>query len=216
MQALQYFQNTGGKKHIHQIYIIYFACEQHLNCPVGNTRGIGACENNLSASFLSIGDDQNAERHCNAAIKIAADTLQSIERNAAAAGGGGSTARDLRRAKETLSDRKGNLGVIYLQRNRFVEAFRVLEDVLVQDRSNMYFRGLVVKHGTLGHYYLKQGEIASAERVFLRALDFIRNREEHQDVAWSDEVPSFTNQNIPFLYYLQQLPIHVCLYVCRS
>ena len=158
---------------------------------VGNKRGIGACENNLSATFLSIGDNENAERHCNAAVTNATGTLQSIEQ-AGGGGGGGSAARYLRRAKEILSDRKGNLVVIYLQQNRFVEAFRVLEEVLVQDRSNMYFRGLVVKHGTLGHYYLKQGELASAESVFLRALDFIRNREEHGDVAWSNEVSPST------------------------
>lgn len=173
-----------------------------LYVPIGNKRGIGACENNLSATFLSIGDVENAERHCNAAIKNATDTLQSIEQTAAAAGGvvvgsvgscSSTTGRDLLRAQQTLSDRKGNLAVIYLQRNNFTEAFRVLEEVLVQDRSNMYFRGLVVKHGTLGHYYLKQGELASAERVFLRALDVIRNREEYRDIAWSNQVNTTTH-----------------------
>lgn len=156
--------------------------------PVGNKRGIGVCENNLSATFLSIGDNGNAERHCNAAIRNATESIEQ----AGGGGGGGPAAKELVRAKQVLSDRKGNLVVIYLQQNRFVEAFRVLEEVLVQDRSNMYFRGLVVKHGTLGHYYLKQGELASAEKVFLRALDFIRNREEHGDVEWSNQVPPFT------------------------
>ena len=163
---------------------------------VGNKRGIGACENNLSATFLSIGDNRNAEQHCNAAIKNATETLQSVEQAAAASASAASgdvgvnvsIVTDLMRAKQTLSDRKGNLVVIYLQQNRFVEAFRMLEEVIAQDRSDRYFRGLVVKHGTLGHYYLKQGEVQSAQKVFSRAHDFIRNREQHGNVAWRSEV----------------------------
>ncbi len=167
----------------------------------------------MSAIFLSIGDSENAEQHCNAAIRNATDMVQSLEQAAAAAAaggdGGGAAARDLLKAKQTLSDRKGNLVVIHLQQNRFVEAFRVLEEVLVQDRNNMYFRGLVVKNGTLGHYYLKQGEVQSAERVFLRALDFIHNREEHGDFGWSNEVLLFT------LFRLLSTPINcLCMYVC--
>jgi len=37
---------------------------------------------------------------------------------------------------------------------------------------------MVVKQGTLGEYYLTQGEITSAERVFASALDFVRRRDE--------------------------------------
>jgi tetratricopeptide (TPR) repeat protein len=192
-----------------------------LYAPAGNKKGIGACENNLSAIFLSIGDSENAERHCNAAIRNATDIVQSLEQAAAGAAGGddGAAARDLLKAKQTLSDRKGNLVVIYLQQKRFVEAFRVLEEVLVQDRSDRYFRGLVVKHGTLGHYYLKQGELESAERVFLRALDFIHNREEHGGLGWSNEVlPSTLFLYLYFIFFTYTNYLHIyariCMYVC--
>ena len=85
------------------------------------------------------------------------------------------------KAKRILSDRKGNLAVIYLQQNRFVDAFRLLEKLLLQDRNDDYTIGKVAKLGTLGHYYLKQGEIASAERTFLSALNYIRQQDVQQN-----------------------------------
>lgn len=151
-----------------------------------NKNGIGTWENNLSLACLATGDSESAELHCNNAIKIAEDIKQSLENtrlvtinrryNTIA----NENSIDLIKAKRILSDRKGNLAVIYLQQNRFVEAFRLLEQLLLQDRDDDYVIGKVAKLGTLGHYYLKQGEIASAERTFLIALNYIRQQDVQQ------------------------------------
>lgn len=155
-------------------------------CFLDNKMGVGTWENNLSLACLAIGDSESAELHCNNAIKIAEDIKQSLEHtrivtinrryNAIA----NENSVDLIKAKRILSDRKGNLAVIYLQQNRFVEAFRLLEKLLLQDRDDDYVIGKVAKLGTLGHYYLKQGEIASAERTFLSALNYIRQQDAQQ------------------------------------
>lgn len=106
--------------------------------------------------------------HSNNAIKIAQDIKESIEQTI------GFSAADLMKAKRILSDRKGNLAVIYLEQNRFVESFRLLEMLLLHDRDDDYVTGTMTNLGTLGHYYLKQGEISSAERTFLGALNYVR------------------------------------------
>lgn len=93
------------------------------------------------------------------------------------------------RARRVLSDRRGNLAIIFLQQDRFEDAFELIEKLLLEDREYLYIRGLVVKQGTLGHYYLKQGEVGSAERVFYDALQFIKRRDENMfNSEWNSEV----------------------------
>ena len=200
----KHFQTTGGNNTQPMRYnMFFFWLTSGCYVIVGNKRGIGARENNLSATFLSIGDNENAERHCNAAVTNTTGTLQTIEQAGDGGGGGGSAARYLRRAKETLSDRKGKLVVIYLQQNRFVEAFRVLEEVLVQDRSNMYFRGLVMKHGTLGHYYLKQGELACVltnPRLHSQSRRARGRRMEQWSITIHYSISSYYLQQLSYVY----------------
>ena len=79
--------------------------------------------------------------------------------------------------------------IIYLQQDRFGDAFELIEKLLAEDKESFYIRGLVVKQGTLGHFYLKQGEIGSAERVFGDALQFIQRRDQRMfSSEWNSEV----------------------------
>jgi hypothetical protein len=90
-----------------------------------------------------------------------------------------------------LSDRRGNLAAIYLEQNRFVDAFEVIENALSEDKRIYYVRGLVVKQGTLGQWYLKQSEVLSAERILVSALQFIRRSDERMfSEQWNHEVSS--------------------------
>eukprot|EP01034_Spumella_vulgaris_P027194 gene27194-33882_t len=93
------------------------------------------------------------------------------------------------RLSQTQSDREGNLVVVLLEQNRFAAAFQLLERLLISDKTAGYVKGCVVKQGTLGQYYLKQGETSSAEKVFLSALDFVRKtRRAIQDAEDTDSL----------------------------
>jgi len=140
---------------------------------------MGSSQNNLSAAELGLGNKNEAELYSKQAIQNAEELLRDAEaRN-----------EDIDKARRVLSDRKGNLAIIYLQQDRFADAFEVLEQLLVEDKKNQYIRGLVVKQGTLGQYYLKQGEIKSAEKIFLSALDFIRRKDENMfNNEWNVDV----------------------------
>ena len=138
---------------------------------VGNKKGMGSSQNNLSAAELGLGNKNEAELYSNQAIQNAQELVREAEDR-------GAQGVDIDKARRVLSDRKGNLAIIYLQQDRFPDAFAVLEQLLTEDKKNLYIRGLVVKQGTLGQYYLKQGEIKSAKKIFLSALDFIRHKDE--------------------------------------
>jgi len=143
---------------------------------------MGSSQNNLAAAELGLGNKSEAELYSKQAIQNAEELLREAE----AHGGQGG---DIDKARRVLSDRKGNLAIIYLQQDRFPEAFEVLEQLLVEDKKNLYIRGMVVKQGTLGQYYLKQGEIKSAEKIFLSALDFIRRKDENMfNSEWNVDV----------------------------
>jgi Tfp pilus assembly protein PilF len=79
--------------------------------------------------------------------------------------------------KRTVSDRKGNLVVLRLRQDDFTAAFTLLEQLLLADSQDNYVMGCIIKQGILGHYYLKQRELKSAERVFSSALEFIRSKD---------------------------------------
>jgi hypothetical protein len=96
---------------------------------------------------------------------------------------------ETKKLMRVLSDRRGNLAVIYLENNRFADAFEVIENALSDDKKIYYVRGLVVKQGILGQWYLKQNEVLSAERILVSALQFIRRRDERMfNEQWNHEV----------------------------
>ena len=124
----------------------------------------------------------DAEKYNKLAVQNAESMLQSLISQ-------GKSSSDIDSMRRVLSDRKGNLAIVYLQQDRFADAFALLESLLAEDESNAYIRGLVVKQGTLGQFYLRQGEINSAEQVFQSALTFIRLRNETlYGVDWNDDV----------------------------
>lgn len=129
-----------------------------------NEYGIGISSNNLAAAYMTLNDLQKAESLYIQAIDSA------------------SKCRDEHPHQKNMfervwSDRRGNLALLYLESQRYGEAFPILEELLIHDRDIGYLRGCVVKQGILGHYYLKQGEISSARKVFESALLFLRTQE---------------------------------------
>lgn len=163
-----------------------------FNISEGNKRGVGASQNNLSVVMLSFNKHAEAEIFCVAAIQNAEELLSDLLGNSTAVGNVDLNA-DVLKAKRVLSDRKGNLAIIYLQQERFTDAFTIIESLLEEDKKIGYIRGLVVKQGTLGQYYLKQGEVKSAERVFKSALEFIQRKDESMfSSEWNQEVSEVT------------------------
>lgn len=157
---------------------------------VGNKKGVGASQNNLSVVMLSFRKHAEAESYCIAAIQNAEELLLDLLSNVTD-GGYVDYNTDILKAKRVLSDRKGNLAIIYLQQERFADAFAIIESLLEEDKNIGYIRGLVVKQGTLGQYYLKQGEINSAERIYKSALDFIQRKDESLfSSEWNQDVSS--------------------------
>jgi len=164
----------------------------------GNQKGIGSSQNNLAACELALGNVTEAEKFYKLAIQNAESMLQSKMSQGAAAS-------DIDRMSRVLSDRKGNLAIVYLQQDRFTDAFSLLESLLAEDKRNAYIRGLVVKQGTLGHFYLKQGETNSAEQVFQNALTFIRLRDEDlYGVDWNDDETESSEQIALFNWAILQ------------
>lgn len=153
---------------------------------------MGSSQNNLSIAELNLGNKNEAELYCMQAIQNAEELLQVAEEEESI--GNDSTTVDhhrgvVNKARRVLSDRRGNLAMIYLQQDRFVDAFETIEQLLADDKKIMYIRGLVVKQGTLGQYYLKQGETASAERIFRSTLDFILRKDQTMySSEWNEEV----------------------------
>jgi hypothetical protein len=142
----------------------------------GHQYGIASAHNNIAAACLETGDYVEAEKHFCEAIRLGEEILAMLE-SKSGEGGSADQSRAIERMKRTLSDRKGNLVVLRLQQDDFAGAFSMLEQLLVTDKQDNYVMGCIVKQGILGHYYLKQNQLASAERVFNSALEFIRARD---------------------------------------
>eukprot|EP01033_Poteriospumella_lacustris_P011918 gene11918-8504_t len=174
-----------------------------------NARGVGASLNNLAAVCLAQGRLDEAERLYREAIAVGDALLGAAQKTAAASAAAAAASasvsdaaaarRDAARCEQlarTLSDRRGNLAAVHLERGDFVESFALLEALLREDRARGYVRGCVVKQGTLGQFYLRQGELPSAARVFASADAYIaqllrqlRAQTAQQALAWdSDEV----------------------------
>ena len=167
---------------------------------LGNKKGEGSSLNNLSAAELTLGNKIAAEKYIELAIQNAEEMLSNLTTGTA------DPSEDVReetyRLKRVLSDRRGNLAVIYLQQDRFTDAFAVIEKILADDRENFYIRGLVIKQGILGQFYLSQRELISAERILQSALQFVRRRDENIfNEHWNIDVRSIFTF-IPFFYYL--------------
>ncbi len=183
--ALNLFTMAGTK-----LTSLLLLVDSKVTCITGNKKGVGSSQNNLSAAELALGNDAEAEAHSKLAIRNAEGLLQELTTAPVSTAVSPDDRRDaINRARRVLSDRKGNLVIIYLQQDRFGDAFELIEKLLAEDKESLYIRGLVVKQGTLGHYYLKQGEIGSAERVFGDALRFIQRRDESMfSSEWNSEV----------------------------
>ncbi len=131
-----------------------------------NSKGIGASHNNLGGTYMSLGDFEKSCYHYNEAIRLCEEVIKQVQ-----------VGDNILKLQRLLSDRKGNLVSMELERNNFAPAFKLLETLLAEDKSLSYIRGCVVKQGTLGQWYLKQKEYSSAEKVFNSALEFIRMKD---------------------------------------
>ncbi len=102
---------------------------------------------------------------------------------------------DRKRMQRLISDRKGNLAVVYLEEGNSSAAYALLEELLTSDQKQGYIMGCVVKQGSLGQNYLKQGEFKSAERIFQSALSFTRRRDDTlYDKHWNEREAEVAEQ----------------------
>jgi tetratricopeptide (TPR) repeat protein/uncharacterized protein YegL len=144
-----------------------------------NGKGMSACHNNLGVVETALKNYAAAEIHYIESINFITKYLKQ----------GNHVSDDYDRAQRTLSDRKGNLALLFLEKEEFKKAFDLLEELLDSDKKNGYIRGCVIKQGNLGQYYLKQGELKSAERIFNSALKFARNRDSslYDGSSWNEQ-----------------------------
>jgi uncharacterized protein YegL len=153
---------------------------------LSNEKGFGSCLNNLAMVELSKGNYIQAKEYMNQSIENGKELLKNIiepenivpnvnDPMATPPKSKESIEHEIKRLQKVLSDRQGNLVVIYLQEESLEPAFELLEKLLEEDKSNFYIRGCVIKQGTLGQYYLKQKEISSAEKTFRSSLEFIEH-----------------------------------------
>jgi len=144
-----------------------------------NGKGMSACHNNLGVVETALKNYAAAEIHYTESINFITKYLKQ----------GNHVSDDYDRAQRTLSDRKGNLALLFLEKEEFKKAFDLLEELLDSDKKNGYIRGCVIKQGNLGQYYLKQGELKSAERIFNSALKFARNRDSslYDGSSWNEQ-----------------------------
>jgi tetratricopeptide (TPR) repeat protein len=155
--------SRGNKSLAEQIYTDAL----NLFTATGNIKGLGASHNNLAAIDMSKNSFVSAETHYYQSIKYCETAIEKAQ-----------SSEESLRLKKTLSDRKGNLALLYLERNDMTEkypvAFEMLEKLLLEDKKLGYIKGCVVKQGTLGQFYLRQGEMASAQKILESALNFVQ------------------------------------------
>ena len=131
-----------------------------------NNKGIGASHNNLGGTYMAFGNFDKSFYHYSEAIRLCEEAIKNAKEG-----------DNISRLRRLLSDRKGNLVSMELERNNFTTAFNSLEILLTEDKKLSYIRGCVVKQGILGQWYLRQKEYSSAEKVFNTALEFIRTKD---------------------------------------
>jgi tetratricopeptide (TPR) repeat protein/uncharacterized protein YegL len=152
-----------------------------------NGKGASACHNNLGVVETSLKNYIVAENHYQESISFMTKFLNQSNH----------TSDDYDRALRTLSDRKGNLALLYLEKGEFKKSFDLFEELLENDKKNGYIRGCVIKQGNLGQYYLKQGEVKSAERYFKSALSFARKNDAnlYDGTSWNEQ-EAFVSEQI--------------------
>ena len=208
--ALRFGSDSYGRGDISTALAV-FTDALHLFTSSENAKGIGAAHNNLGVVYLSQKDFIKSEEHFKAAIQNAEVLLKSgmeelmtlMEKQKSHP----STELEtqvkkckymVRSYKRVLSDRKGNLAMCFLEKGSFEDTFAALEPLLKEDKKSNYIRGCVIKQGNLGHYYLKQGETSSAEKIFFAALEFIQKEEDefkHQGVI-EDGIPDHVHAEV--------------------
>ena len=173
--------------HFHLVYPVCFFGRAE------NIRGIASAHNNLGAVRLEMKEYVAAEEHFNEAIRRGTELLASLPEDA--------DVGEIDRVRRVISDRKGNLVVLKLRQNNFGDAFKLLEELLEEDKRIKYVMGCVVKQGILGQYYLQQGELKSAERVFQTALEFIRRRDQKLfNQTWNESEAEVAEQVIRLMW----------------
>lgn len=183
MTALRFGSDSYAKGDIGVAKALFEEALQ-LFTTTGQAQGIGACHNNLGAVFMSLHNHSEALAHYQKAIALAEDRVASagsvsaVATTTAAAPphvptdvagdyakvapSSTSTTRarpGLKPAQKVLSDRRGNLALLYIAQQRYADAFECLEECMEQDKQSGYIRGCVVKQGNMGHLYLKQGNL---------------------------------------------------------
>lgn len=169
-----------------------FSSALTLYSSTNNLRGMGAACNNLGYVEMSFGNFEQAEENFRRAVDNARGFIASYQKSG--------DAKRLQRAQRLLSDREGNMAVLYLEQQAkreraglgtqnisapapspagkgFQDAFAIIEGCLLRDKQDGYIRGIVVKQGILGGFYCKQGEFREAEKIFSSCLSFIRRRD---------------------------------------
>jgi tetratricopeptide (TPR) repeat protein len=148
-----------------------------------NMRGKGASLNNLGSVALSRGQFQEAKKFFEQAITCGEEKLNELRQTLNQLNGNDDKInkkklqQEIQNLERVISDRKGNLVAYHLESKDFSTAFQLLESLLEDDKKKLYIKGCIVKQGNLGQFYLQQGELKSAERVFISALEFIRNKD---------------------------------------
>ena len=167
----------------------------------------------MGAALLEKQEFAKAESHFLEAIAMGEEMLRATDE---------SNTKQIKKISRSISDRKGNMVVLKLHQQDFSGAFELLEKLLLEDKKMGYIMGCVVKQGILGHYYLRQDEIKSAERVFSSALAFVRQKDEKLfESSWNyaeAEVAEQVCQSVfPLMCIMELMSINcfqACLLVC--
>eukprot|EP01035_Chromulina_nebulosa_P017560 gene17560-23124_t len=124
-----------------------------------NTKGIGACHNNLGAVEMTVKNYNQSEVNYNESIKIGESLLNDYIKKS--------------KNESTIHPMDStNLNVVYS------EAFNILENLLLEDKKHFYIKGCVIKQGTLGHYYLRQNEFKQAWNMFDSIIKYVYKQED--------------------------------------
>ena len=191
--ALKFGNDSYARGNVHRAQEI-FQEAFNLFTATGNLRGKGASLNNLGSVALSKRQYQQAQDYFEQAIACGEELLQKLSKKSTESRQGDGAVsttdkdksstdkqkklkREIKNLQRIISDRKGNLVAAHLERKDFQIAFALLESLLDDDKKTLYIKGCIVKQGNLGQFYLQQGELKSAEKVFKSALEFIRNKQ---------------------------------------
>jgi tetratricopeptide (TPR) repeat protein len=118
--ALRFGSNSYARGDQHQA-LSTFQDALELFTTINNSKGIGASLNNLAAVELSMGNLKNAEKHYLEAVSNVEELLSKA-----------TTENEKMKLQRLLSDRKGNLTILYLEQSELAKAFDLLETLLAE------------------------------------------------------------------------------------